>query len=63
MTVNVSLSSHKDFRNAVVAAHWCIGWSARAAFNRGQILYRIAEMLKDVRTILEELKQLATHCY
>lgn len=42
---NVSLSSRKDFRNAVVAARSAFGgWSSRAAFNRGQILYRIAEM-------------------
>jgi acyl-CoA reductase-like NAD-dependent aldehyde dehydrogenase len=44
---NVSLSSRKDFRNAVVAARGAFaGWSCRAAFNRGQILYRIAEMLE-----------------
>ena len=39
MTVNVSLSSRKDFRNAVVIARGAFsGWSSRAAFNRGQIL-------------------------
>lgn len=44
---NVSLSSRKDFRNAVVAARGAFGgWSSRAAFNRGQILYRIAEMME-----------------
>lgn len=44
---NVSLSSRKDFRNAVVAARGAFGgWSSRAAFNRGQILYRVAEMLE-----------------
>ena len=44
---NVCLSSRKDFRNAVVAARSAFGgWSSRAAFNRGQILYRIAEMLE-----------------
>ncbi len=44
---NVSLSSRKDFRDAVVAARNAFkGWAARAAFNRGQILYRIAEMLE-----------------
>src|SRR5581483_500442 len=43
---NVCLSSRKDFRDAVVAARGAFkGWSGRAAFNRGQILYRIAEML------------------
>lgn len=44
---NMCLSSRKDFRNAVVAARKAVGsWSERAAFNRGQILYRIAEMLE-----------------
>ena len=60
MTVNVSLSSRKDFRNSVVAARGAFsGWSSRAAFNRGQILYRIAEMLEGRKEqFLEELKQL-----
>jgi len=44
---NVSLSSRKDYRNAVTAARGAFaGWSGRAAFNRGQILYRMAEMLE-----------------
>jgi acyl-CoA reductase-like NAD-dependent aldehyde dehydrogenase len=44
---NVCLSSRKDFREAVVAARGAFGgWSGKAAFNRGQILYRIAEMLE-----------------
>ena len=44
---NICLSSRKDFRNAVVAARGAFGgWSGRAAFNRSQILYRIAEMLE-----------------
>ncbi len=44
---NICLSSRKDFRNAVVAARGAFGgWSGRAAFNRAQILYRIAEMLE-----------------
>lgn len=44
---NICLSSRKDFRNAVVAARSAFGgWSGRSAFNRGQILYRIAEMLE-----------------
>ncbi len=60
MIVNVSLSSRKDFRNAVVSARGAFnGWSGRAAFNRGQILYRIAEMLEGRKEqFLEELKQL-----
>jgi len=44
---NICLCSRKDFRNAEVAARGAFGgWSSRAAFNRGQILYRIAEMLE-----------------
>src|ERR1700751_5653333 len=39
---NVCLSSRKDFRDAVIAARGAFaGWSGRAAFNRGQILYRM----------------------
>jgi acyl-CoA reductase-like NAD-dependent aldehyde dehydrogenase len=46
-TVNVCLASRKDLRDAVVAARGAFaGWSARAAFNRGQILYRIAEIME-----------------
>ena len=44
---NICLSSRKDFREAVVAARSAQGdWGSRAAFNRGQVLYRIAEMLE-----------------
>jgi len=44
---NICLGSRKDARNAVVAARNAFeGWSSRAAFNRSQILYRIAEMLE-----------------
>ena len=44
---NVCLSSRKDFRNAVVSARSAqSSWAGRAAFNRGQILYRVAEMLE-----------------
>lgn len=44
---NICLGSRKDFRNAVVAARGAFaGWSERAAFNRSQIVYRIAEMLE-----------------
>ena len=54
---NVCLSSRKDIRNAVVAARKAFGgWSERAAFNRGQILYRIAEMLEGRKAqFIEEL--------
>jgi len=44
---NLCLCSRKDVRDAVVSARNAQGgWSARSAFNRGQILYRIAEMLE-----------------
>src|SRR5215216_1411256 len=56
---NVCLSSRKDFRNAVVAARSAFGsWSTRAAFNRGQILYRMAEMLEGRKAqFIDELIQ------
>ncbi|NNC82134.1 MAG: aldehyde dehydrogenase family protein [Flavobacteriales bacterium] len=44
---NICLSSRKDFRNAMTAARAAqAGWAGRSAYNRGQILYRIAEMLE-----------------
>lgn len=44
---NISRASRKDFRNSVVVARAAIeGWSSRSAFNRGQILYRMAEMME-----------------
>jgi len=47
---NICLSSRKDFRNAVVAARKAFGdWSDRTAFNRSQILYRMAEVLEGRR--------------
>jgi len=56
---NVCLSSRKDFRDAVVAARGAFGgWSSRAAFNRSQILYRMAEMLEGRKAqFIEELVQ------
>lgn len=54
---NICLSSRKDVRNAVVAARKAFGdWSERAAFNRSQILYRMAEMLEGRRAqFIDEL--------
>ena len=54
---NVCLSSRKDVRNAVQAARKAQGsWQERTAFNRGQVLYRIAEMLEGRRAqFVEEL--------
>ncbi len=44
---NICLSSRKDVRNSVVAARKAFtGWSGATAFNKSQILYRIAEMLE-----------------
>jgi len=44
---NICLSSRKDVRNAVKAARSAQGaWANRSAYNRSQILYRIAEMLE-----------------
>lgn len=61
---NVCLSSRKDFRDAEQAARSAQGgWSAKAAFNRGQILYRIAEMLEGrrVQFVEEMMKQGHAH--
>ncbi|MFT3910302.1 MAG: aldehyde dehydrogenase family protein [Ferruginibacter sp.] len=56
---NCCLSSRKDFRDAVGSARGAFGgWSGRAAFNRGQILYRIAEMLEGRKAqFIDELMQ------
>ena len=44
---NPALASRKDLRDAVTAARTAqSGWSKATAYNRGQILYRIAEMLE-----------------
>lgn len=52
---NASLASRKDVRDAVVAARKAFGgWSGRTAYNRGQILYRIAEVMEDRRAQFEE---------
>ena len=45
--VNIPRASRKDVRDAVTAARKAFGpWSARTAYNRGQILYRAAEALE-----------------
>ncbi len=44
---NACRCTRKDVRNAVVPARAAFsGWSSRSAYNRGQVLYRIAEMLE-----------------
>ena len=51
LLANMCLSSRKDFRNAVVAARNSQkGWGNTTALNKGQILYRIAEMLEGRKT-------------
>lgn len=47
---NAALASRKDARDAVVAARASVpGWSGATAYNRGQVLYRIAELLEGRR--------------
>jgi len=47
LIANMCLASRKDFRNAVVTARKAqSSWSNSSALNKGQILYRIAEMLE-----------------
>ncbi len=47
---NAPRASRKDARDAVVAARKAFGgWSGATAYNRGQILYRVAEMLEGRR--------------
>ena len=55
LLANASRASRKDFRNAVVAARkaWS-GWNDTSAYLRGQILYRIAEMLEGRTEQFEE---------
>jgi acyl-CoA reductase-like NAD-dependent aldehyde dehydrogenase len=47
---NLAQASRKDARDAVVAARKAVpGWAGRTAYNRGQILYRIAEVMEGRR--------------
>jgi acyl-CoA reductase-like NAD-dependent aldehyde dehydrogenase len=47
---NVARASRKDLRDAVRAARAAFpGWAAATAYNRGQVLYRVAEMLESRR--------------
>jgi acyl-CoA reductase-like NAD-dependent aldehyde dehydrogenase len=47
---NAAQASRKDVRDAVVAARKAFGgWSRATAYNRGQVLYRVAEMLEGRR--------------
>jgi acyl-CoA reductase-like NAD-dependent aldehyde dehydrogenase len=47
---NAAHASRKDLRDAVVAARKAFGgWSSATAYNRGQVLYRVAEVLEGRR--------------
>ncbi len=47
---NAAMASRKDARDAVTAARKAFaGWSAATAYNRGQVLYRVAELLEGRR--------------
>jgi acyl-CoA reductase-like NAD-dependent aldehyde dehydrogenase len=47
---NAALASRKDARDAVVAARSAFaGWSGRTAYNRAQVVYRVAEVMEDRR--------------
>lgn len=53
---NVAQASRKDARDAVVAARKGFGaWSKATPYNRGQVIYRIAEMLESRTTEFVEL--------
>ena len=53
---NVALGSRKDLRDAVRVARGALpGWAGATAYNRGQVLYRVAEMLEGRRAEFAEL--------
>jgi len=55
-SINVPRGSRKDLRDAIRAARTAFpGWAARTAMNRGQILYRAAEMLDGRRAQFVEV--------
>ena len=56
---NAALASRKDARDAVVAARKAVpGWSGATAYNRGQVLYRVAEVLEGRRgQFADEVRQ------
>ena len=57
LLANMCLSSRKDFRNAVVFARKVQkSWQNKSSLNRGQVLYRVAEMLEGRKSqFIEEL--------
>jgi acyl-CoA reductase-like NAD-dependent aldehyde dehydrogenase len=59
LLANACRGSRKDLRNAVAAARKALGgWSGKTAYNRGQILYRIAEVCEArAAELADELRQ------
>jgi acyl-CoA reductase-like NAD-dependent aldehyde dehydrogenase len=58
---NAALASRKDARDAVVAARKAFtGWSGATAYNRGQVLYRVAEVLEGRRAQFADEVRTAT---
>ena len=56
---NAAKASRKDARDAVTAARAAVkGWSGATAYNRGQVLYRVAELLEGRRAqFVDEISQ------
>ena len=56
---NAARASRKDARDAVVAARKAFpGWAAKTAYNRGQVVYRVAEVLEGRRVqFVEEVRR------
>jgi acyl-CoA reductase-like NAD-dependent aldehyde dehydrogenase len=56
---NAALASRKDARDAVVAARGAVSsWAGATAYNRGQVLYRVAELLEGRRAqFVDEIVQ------
>jgi acyl-CoA reductase-like NAD-dependent aldehyde dehydrogenase len=56
---NAAQASRKDVRDAVVAARKAVaGWAGATAYNRGQVLYRVAELLEGRRAqFVDEVRQ------
>ena len=59
LLANACRGSRKDLRNAVVAARKALGgWSGKTGYNRGQILYRIAEVCESrAAELADELRR------
>ena len=59
LLANACRGSRKDLRNAVQAARKALpGWSGKTAYNRGQILYRIAEVCESrAAELADELRK------